>query len=191
MPRDPRPFVTYPINYTGHPRIEALSDPAFRAFHEMNDHSRVQGLDGVIPTIVARKRWSKKALAELVAGIDDRPLVVLTDESYVLRSYDEHQFTTADVEALRTKRADAGKAGGKAKASAMQSDSKGLASASEKGWQNLAESESELEIDPLTDMTNDPESSPDPNVRARGLDPLLMSSTTRCSWPRSRRSAAG
>lgn len=170
MPRDPRPFVTYPINYTGHPRVESLSDPAFRVWHEMMDHSRVHGLDGVILQPVAEKRWPKKALAELVRGVDERPLVSLSDGAYRIRSYDEHQFTTADAQALSKKRADAGREGGKAKAAARQAPSNGLASATPGGWQNLAESELDLTELDLTDIANLPASSPDSTVRAEGLD---------------------
>lgn len=147
MPRDQRPYVTYPINYTGHPRIEGLSDPAFRVFHEMNDYARVHRLDGSIPAVVARKRWPAKVLDELVRGIDDRPLVVFTDGRYFLRSYSEHQFTTADEEELRRKRAEAGSKGGKAKATAQQAASAALASARPPRWQNLAESKSKLDVD--------------------------------------------
>lgn len=174
MPRDPRPFVTYPVNYTSHPRIESLSDPAFRVWHLMMDYSRVHGLDGRIPQPIADKRWAKRAIAELVRGIDDRPLVALADGVYVIRSYAEHQFTTEDAAALREKRANAGRAGGKAKANAKQGDGNPLASATENGWQNLAESESELEVEleRTTDTAQLPKSSPDPNVRAKGLDPL-------------------
>ena len=152
MPRDPRPYVTYPINYTQHPRLLMLSDGAFRAFHEMNDYSRQNGLDGTIATPVARKKWSKRVLDELVKGIDDRPLVVLTDAGYFLRSYAEHQFTTADAADLREKRASAGAAGGRAAASARRTGSKPVASATESDQQNAAESESKSEID-KTDVT--------------------------------------
>jgi hypothetical protein len=152
MPRDPRPYVTYPINYTGHPRVALLSDAAFRAFHEMQDHSRVYGLDGLIPAALARMKWSQKTLDELVNGVDDRPLVVLTEKGYLSRSYDEHQLTTSDVEALRKKRADAGSMGGKAKAAASKTGSAALASATENGWQNVAESKSKSKSNPDTQL---------------------------------------
>lgn len=159
MPRDPRPFVTYPLNYTGHPRIESLSDGAFRAFHEMNDYSRVHGLDGDIPIAVARKRWPSKVLVELTTGIDDRPLVYLGLDAYVIRSYSEHQFTTADADALRTARAEAGRKGGEAKARARQAAGNGVASASRDGKQILPESESESESEDLTTKTSERQSS--------------------------------
>ena len=118
MPRDPRPYLTYPVGYTTHPRWELHSDAAFRALHEMQDYSRSLLTDGRIDRRVAERRWPKKVLAELLAGIDDRPLLVLDGDVYVLRSYAEHQMTAADVEDLRSKRATAGRKGGIARASA-------------------------------------------------------------------------
>lgn len=146
MLHDSRPWSAYPLNYTSHPRIESLSDAAFRVFHQMNDYSRIHRLDGLIPAQIATKRWRAKALAELVEGIDERPLVVLTEGGYFLRSYAEHQFTTSDEADLKEKRSRAGSMGGKAK----QAASKVVASATQKEWQNVAESESELEIDKTT-----------------------------------------
>lgn len=143
MRRDPRPYTSYPLNYTGHPRVESLSDAAFRAFHEMNDYSRIHGLDGVIPEPIALKRWASEVLTELVNGIDDRPLVVIVDGGYFLRSYAEHQMTTGQVEALRAARAEAGRKGGEAKARARQAASNGVANASDSGKQILPQSQSQ------------------------------------------------
>lgn len=146
MPRDPRPYTTYPLNYSTHPRWEGLSDAAFRTLHEMQDHSRVHGMDGLLPFFVAHKRWKLKVLDELVAGAPgtDRPLLERTPEGYFIRSYAEHQFTTADAAELREARARAGAAGGRAKASNR------LASATANGKQvsskNVARSESESEL---------------------------------------------
>lgn len=143
MARDPRPYTSYPLNYTSHPRVESLSDAAFRAFHEMNDYSRIHGLDGLIPEPIARKRWSGDVLAELLEGIDDRPLVVMSDGGFLLRSYAEHQMTTAQVTALRLARAEAGRKGGQAKAHGKQTASEAVANASDSGKQILAQSQSQ------------------------------------------------
>jgi hypothetical protein len=145
MPRDPRPYTTYPLNYSTHPRFEGLTDAAFRTFHEMQDYSRVHGLDGLVPVAHARKKWRRRALDELVRGAPgtDRPLVELQEGGYFIRSYEEHQFTTADAAALREKRAAAGAAGGRAKAGKRVASARG--SGKQTGWQNVAESESELE----------------------------------------------
>lgn len=119
MPRDQRLYMTFPIDFDEHPKIELLSDPAFRAFVAMNGYCRRQRLDGKIPAAIATKRWGRKVLGELLASHDERPLVLLEDDTYILRSYADHQFTTADEDALRSARAIAGAKGGKAKANAL------------------------------------------------------------------------
>jgi hypothetical protein len=144
MPKDKRLYMTFPIDFDEHPKVEPLSDAAFRTFVAMNGYSRRQKLDGRIPTVVARKKWRVRALSELVASHPERPLVMIDGKDYVLRSYEEHQFTTADEEELHEKRSKAGAMGGKAKANAV-------ASAKQLGQQNVAESRSESGV--LTDMT--------------------------------------
>lgn len=167
MPRDLRPYLTYPLGYTSHPRWELLSDAAFRALHEMQDIMRQYGMDGRMLAAQAEKRWRKKVLDELVNGIDDRPLLVRDGDAYVMRSYSEHQFTTADAEKLRKDRAEAGRAGGLAKAAnAKRSLANGVASATDSGWQNVPESESELK----TDVTHLSRSGSGSNARAATPD---------------------
>lgn len=131
MPRDRRLYMTFPIDFDEHPKVEALSDGAFRAFVSMNGYSRRHDLDGSIPALLARKKWKPRVLDELVASHPERPLVLLEDGVYVIRDYAEHQFTTADLEDLKQKRSRAGALGGAAKAAAQakQTGSKGLASA--------------------------------------------------------------
>lgn len=131
MPRDRRLYMTFPIDFDEHPKVEALSDAAFRAFVSMNGYSRRHDLDGRIPAPLARKKWRPRVLAELVASHPERPLVLLADDVYVIRDYAEHQFTTADLEDLKQKRSKAGALGGAAKAAAQakQTGSKALASA--------------------------------------------------------------
>lgn len=163
MPRDPRPYITYPIGYTSHPRWELHSDKAFRALHEMQDYCRQNNTDGKIDRRIAEKRWAKRVLVELVAGVDDRPLIVLDEDSYLFRSYGEHQMTAADIEDLRTKRSLAGSKGGKAQASAR-------ANAEQTGSKKQAESKSESKEELLTDVTNDLESSHLPSSDPRGRD---------------------
>lgn len=126
MPRDPRPYLTYPVGYTQHPRWELLSDKAFRALHEMQDYCRQNRTDGRIDLRAAERRWPKKILDELVTGIDDRPLVVVDDSGYVIRSYAEHQMTEKDFEDLHEKRARAGRIGGRRSGIKRQALASGL-----------------------------------------------------------------
>lgn len=115
MPRDQRLYMTFPIDFDEHPKVEGLSDSAFRAFVSMNGYSRRHGLDGRVPASTARRRWKPRALAELVASHPERPLVLLDGDTYVIRDYAEHQLTNADIEDLRKKRSDAGAKGGRAR----------------------------------------------------------------------------
>lgn len=119
MPRDQRLYMTFPIDFDEHPKVEGLSDSAFRAFVSMNGYSRRHDLDGRIPASTARRRWKVRALNELVASHPERPLIVVDGDDYVIRDYAEHQLTRADIEQLREKRAAAGRKGGKARANAQ------------------------------------------------------------------------
>lgn len=164
MPRDKREFLTFPIDFDEHPIVAPLSDAAFRAFIEMNGYSRRLKLDGRIPEAVARKRWKSKTLAELVASHPDRPLVFLDVDSYVIRSYSEHQFTTADAEELRAKRAAAGAKGGKQKASNL------LANAEPFAKQNQAESRVKSQELRTIDISNVNKSIHVVDARAKRID---------------------
>lgn len=139
MPKDKRLYMTFPIDFDEHPKVAPLSDAAFRAFFEMNGYCRRQRTDGRILAVVARKKWKPRALAELIATDATKPLVVLEGDTYVLLSYADHQFTTTDEEELHVKRSQAGRSGGEAKA-------KALALARQTPQQNVARSESGLEI---------------------------------------------
>lgn len=132
MPKDRRQFITLPLDFADHPKVAPLSDAAFRTFIELNIYSRQHELDGVIPVKTARARWRPKALAELVDTHKDRPMLALEGENYVLRDYSDHQITRAEMDQIREKRAEAGAAGGRAKASkrlasAKQTDGKPIA----------------------------------------------------------------
>jgi len=146
--------MTFPIDFDEHPKVEPLSDAAFRTFVAMNGYSRRQKLDGRIPAVVARKRWKVRALTELLDSHPERPLLLLDGNTYVLREYAEHQFTTQDEADLHEKRSKAGALGGKAKAAAV-------ASARQMQQQNVAESESGIEPDTGTTTPV----ALDPNVR--------------------------
>jgi len=173
MPRDPRLYMTFPIDFDEHPKVEPLSDAAFRTFVAMNGYSRRQKLDGRIPAVVARKRWKVRALTELLDSHPERPLLLLDGDAYVLREYAEHQFTTADEAELHARKAAAGAKGGRAKAAA-------LAGAKQQPKQDLAGSGIEIGTDRKTDHTRDSEVSPEIPVRVERIpfDPFLIEQAT-------------
>jgi hypothetical protein len=137
--------MTFPIEFPEHPKVKPLSKAAKWDFVEMNAYSRRLGLDGVIPVATAHVTWSKKSLAELVASHPTRPLVELVGDNYVIRSYEDHQFTTADLDDLRDKRSKAGQAGGKASASARANAKQVLEQNEAKGQSKREQIEAESE----------------------------------------------
>lgn len=144
MPRDQRLFMTFPIDFWTHPKVSRLSDAAFRAFVEANGHSRMRETDGLLEADDAEFLWKPEVLSELVQSHPSRPLMVRTDDGeYLLRDYAEHQFTKADRDALSEKRANAGRLGGKARASAKQVLSKTEQSQTEIGIEQEIEEKRE------------------------------------------------
>lgn len=162
MPRDQRLYMTFPIDFWMHPKIEPLSDAAFRVFVEMNGYSRMQLLDGRIPKAYADRKWRKRALGELCSNHPERPSLTVDGSDYVIWNYAEHQSTAADIEGLRAKRAAAGAAGGRSKAlaKAKAKDKQTLAN----GKQILAETETETETE-----TTSPNGEVSPRKRAHSI----------------------
>lgn len=123
MPRDQRLYMTFPNDFPWHPKVARL-DPAVKwAFVEMNGYSRMGDLDGVIPVADAEFMWSREILDALVNSHPARPLVLRTDDNYVIRDYAEHQQTKAERDELAAKRSEAGRKGGLAKSQASASNS--------------------------------------------------------------------
>lgn len=176
MVRDKRLFMTFPIDFWMHPKVEPLSDAAFRAFVEMNGYSRMQDTDGVITARVAEKRWGVEVLDELIATHPERPLVLRQGDEYVLRDYAQHQQTRADREALVARNTANGRKGGRPRKTQSVTDSVtnsvGGPGADLKPTQKQSqESESELEIDGL-DSYRFTKSTSVTNARAREADDL-------------------
>ena len=94
-----------------HPKIEGLSDRAFRALIELWCYSARQRSDG----IVTAARWRKvppKARAELLAAGLAGPLLTGDPGSgVVMHDYLEHQRSRETIDELAEKRAEAGRKG--------------------------------------------------------------------------------
>lgn len=159
MPKDKRLYMTLTIEFPEHPKVEPLSDAAFRAFIEMNCYSRRVDSDGVVPVAVAERRWSKKVLRELVESDPLKPLVVKTDEAFVIREYSEHQETRQSREDRAEKLRANGAKGGRPRKNQIgnQNETKLVSENNQIGNQNetktitktKAESESESELKQL------------------------------------------
>lgn len=127
MARDDRTYITVHDGMPEHPKVEALSDRAFRVLVDLWCWCSRQLNDGVIPEAVWLKRTgSPKVRKELLAALVD-----VVDGEYVMHDYLEHQRSRAQVEALKAKRAEAGRKGGRARA-ANQASAEASASANGK-----------------------------------------------------------
>lgn len=141
MPRDQRLYITLPLDIHRHPKLRDKSPAVKWCFVEMNIEARIADNDGVFSIEDAEFLWPRELLDELVRTHPSRPVVLRTEDSYVIREYPKHQQTRASREDLHRKRAEAGRKGGlsKSQASASQVVSK------EKQPEAESESESESE----------------------------------------------
>lgn len=117
MPRDPRPFITLHDGMPDHPKIEALSDAAFRLLVSTWCWCNRNRTDGKVATASWNKRGTSKARRELL----ESGLAVLVDDGVQMHDYLEHQRSAAEIDELSEKRREAGRKGGKAKATTQAS----------------------------------------------------------------------
>lgn len=116
MPRDPRPYITVHDGMPEHPKVEALSDGAFRLLIDLWCYCHRNHTNGRVPATTWRKRGTPRTRAELLAA----PFAVNRPDGDVeMREYLDHQQSTDDIAAARERKATAGRAGGLAKAAAL------------------------------------------------------------------------
>lgn len=140
MPRDARTYITVADGMPDNRKIRVLSDKAFRTVvelwcwcsRELNDGRFDRDAFATFGTPAARKELIARGL------VDD-----LGDGNYQAHDYLEHQRSREQIEALRRTRAEAGRKGGKAKAT-------GLANAVADPGKSAAESESDTDRQDLT-----------------------------------------
>lgn len=136
MPRDPRPFITVHDGMPEHPKIEALSDTAFRLLVTTWCWCNRMRTDGKVKHASWVKRGTPKARTELInAGLAE-----VIDDGVQMHDYLQHQRSAAEIDELSKKRSEAGRKGGKAKAS-------GLASAKQMPEQMAGKSVAEEEVE--------------------------------------------
>lgn len=155
MPRDKRLFMTFPNDFWQHPKIEPLTDKAFRVFVEMNGYSRMQDLDGRIPVSLARRKWKPQAIEELLNTHPTRPVLLQHGDDYVLRDYAQHQETRAEREARVARNTENGRRGGRPRKNPREtqsdtdSDSEPEPTGNPDETEKKAEIEIELEIEKI------------------------------------------
>lgn len=113
MPRDKRPFIMVVDTMPEHPKVEALSDAAFRLLLETWCYCSRQLNDGRLSAVV----WARRGTIDARRELEAEGLVEDAGDGYVqVHDWSQHQRTAAEVADLSEKRAAAGAAGGKAKA---------------------------------------------------------------------------
>lgn len=137
-------FARLSLDYADHPKIQCLSDGAFRAHVEMILYARRYETDGRIPKRFA-KRFGSESLSELLTNDEANPSLE-EDEAgdYWLYGFADMQETRDEIEARRLVNAENGRRGGLAK----KRTAKRTAS------ESLSEKEAETETESETDISS-------------------------------------
>lgn len=106
---DTRMHVRVSAGMPEHPKVEILSDNAFRCLIEAWCLCRRTGNDGRIPVKVWTGRWSAKARREVLAA----GLAHADGDAVEMHDWLDHQPSAAELDDKRRARADAGRKGGK------------------------------------------------------------------------------
>lgn len=114
-------FFKISIKLMEHPKVEKLSDKAFRALIDLWLYCARYRTDGMVDADAWRRRTSSKAQQELVAV----GLVEKCDTDYYMHDYLDHQPSRAHIDKVSAKRAAAGSRGGRAKQNAKQNATRG------------------------------------------------------------------
>lgn len=141
MPRDPRNYITVHNGFPEHPKVEPLSDAAFRLLIGAWCYCDRNNTDGALKTAVWAKRGTAKARRELI----EAGMVEETSVGVQMHDYAEHQRTAAEKVETSSKRAAAGRAGGLAKAGKHLANA--VASASTVAKQTSSKNVAELELE--------------------------------------------
>ena len=111
--KDKRRYITLADTMPENPKVEHLTDGAFRLLITCWCWCSRNGTDGHIVNASWQKRGTSKQRRELVdAGLAD---VTLT--GVYMHDYLAHQWSSSEIDGMREKRAAAGSKGGRAKAS--------------------------------------------------------------------------
>lgn len=130
MAKDDRLFAKFTLDFADSPKIAPLNDKAFRQYVEAVLWSRRLLTDGLIPQGMVQRMFAPESLAALTSNDPERPSLRQTDGGYEIHDFLESQTSKAEIEAMRERKIEAGRAGGYAKAKAKQTPTSGLAGAS-------------------------------------------------------------
>lgn len=111
MTKDPRAFIRLHNGMPDHPKIEGLSDAAFRALVSLWCWCSKHLTDGHVTPASWAKRAGDAGPELIAAGLAHE-----TSDGFMMHDYLEHQSSREEVEQVRLKRREAGRRGGLAKA---------------------------------------------------------------------------
>lgn len=155
MTLDPREFIRLHAGMPEHPKVDPLSDAAFRTLVEAWCLCRRTRNDGRIPLATWRKKWKPRARKELA----DAGLVHVEKDAAIMHDWLEHQPSVEALDEKRAARIEAGRKGGVRSGESRRGGSKqatkpeakasGAASSEldQTVEQNTNENEPELEIE--------------------------------------------
>lgn len=167
---DARTYIKVHDGMPEHPKVEALSDGAFRLLVSCWCYCSRNLTDGRITNAAWAKRGTPKVRRELMAA----GLVEPRDGFVQMHDYLEHQRSADEVAAMRRKRADAGRKGGQARANGLAS---ARASAKQKPKQTPSTVSSKNVA--VTEELPNGSSQTDPSLREGGSDSSLRSESAR------------
>lgn len=104
---DPRTYIRVHDGMPDHPKIEGLSDAAFRLLITVWCWSSRHLTDGTMPETLWKRRSTLKARKELL----DAGLIVQADGHVVMHDYLEHQRSAAEVTEIRAAKGKGGSLG--------------------------------------------------------------------------------
>lgn len=106
--KDPRTYVRVHDGMPDHPKVDGISDAAFRLLVTMWCWCSRHLTDGLVPAATWQKRGKQKVRDELIAaGLVD----VREDGAVAMHDYTQHQRTAEEVQAIRDSRAESGALG--------------------------------------------------------------------------------
>lgn len=102
-------YIRVDVLLPEHPKIEGLSDKAFRALIELWCYCGRQRTDGIV-TEKQWKAWPPKVREELLkTGLAESMVI---SSGVVMHGYLDHQRSREQIDELSAKRAEAGRKGG-------------------------------------------------------------------------------
>lgn len=118
--KDDRTFIKLHDGMPEHPKVDGLSDRAFRALIESWCWCSRQLSDGYVPI----KTWKKRVTPKVTRELTEAGLVEPVEGGFQMHDYLEHQRSKAQVEHIKEVRSEAGSKGGRPKANRKQAETK-------------------------------------------------------------------